>query len=422
VYKANPEIKAKADELLGDSDTKEWLDTIGSASARINYHKHLAEYLIWRNIGVKELISNFKANEISETKRLQEFVNLMLKKLKPASVANYASAIKSRLKYDAFTVTRDIRIPNRTFHPTVANQVVPTKDQIITFLRNGKPDTQVIVALVAFLGFRFKVLGDLRVSDLPEMRIKDNEVTFEKMPTMIKVRRELSKNKRPYQTFLIELGCMIIKNALQIRMRKGERIDSDSYIVPVDCGSDELRIRAKAIARRLNTVFDKIGYTSRPYSLKDYFATQLMNSGIQQNLQTFFMGHSGPMQNEYSLMRQLPLEQIEKLRKLFKEKIEPNLVSPDGDANRIVNHHFKELARKLGIQVKEDDTTDQTIDEIAEVYKGGIADLNKRENVSPLTKQKRINEKELDKYLENNWDISYELKNGDFIVKKILTA
>jgi len=43
-------------------------------------------------------------------------------------------------------------IPNRHLHPTVAKEVVPTKDQIIAFLRNAKPSSQVIIALIAFLG------------------------------------------------------------------------------------------------------------------------------------------------------------------------------------------------------------------------------------------------------------------------------
>lgn len=422
MFKANLEIKAKAEEILKDRDTKEWLVTIGSDSARINYHKHVAEYLLYRKLSIQQLISNFKNDQLKETKKLQEFINQMLKTKAPGSVANYDSAIKSRLRYDGITLTRKIIIPNRTFHPTVANQMVPTKDQIITILRSAKPDTQAIAVLEAFSGFRFKVMSDLRISDFPEMRIKGKEVIFEKMPTLIKVRRELSKNKRPYQTFLIELGCVVLKNALQIRLQKGEQLGLDSYIIPVDCDPSNLTQRSKDVSRRLNTVFDKIGYSSRPYSLKDYFATALMSSQIQQNLQTFFMGHSGPVQNEYSLMRQLPADQIEKLRSIFKEQIEPNLVPQDSDANRIVNHHFKEFAKKLGLEVKEDESTEQTIAEIAEVYKAGIMDLGKRENPPPLQQQKRINEKELDKYLADDWDVSHELKNGDFIIKKTVAS
>jgi hypothetical protein len=49
VFKANPEIQKKVDEIRKDPDTVDWIATISSESARINYEKHLAEYLIYKN-------------------------------------------------------------------------------------------------------------------------------------------------------------------------------------------------------------------------------------------------------------------------------------------------------------------------------------------------------------------------------------
>ncbi|MGI0064279.1 MAG: hypothetical protein ACREAL_05345, partial [Nitrosopumilaceae archaeon] len=99
MVKANKQLLVKLEEILQDNDTKEWVNTIGSESARLNYPKHVAEYLLHRNIPIKKLIKNFKTSEIQETKKVQEFVNYMLKRLAPSSVANYVSAIKSRLQY-----------------------------------------------------------------------------------------------------------------------------------------------------------------------------------------------------------------------------------------------------------------------------------------------------------------------------------
>jgi len=345
----------------------------------------------------------------------------MLKKLAPSTVANYVSAIKSRLQYDSLSFARDIRVKNRTYHQTITEEITPTEDQVIQFLRNAKPDTQLIIALMAFMGIRFHTIAGLKIADFPEMRItENNEIIFEKIPTRVKIRRELSKNKRDYETFFIEFGCKILENSLKIRMNKGEKINSNSLIVPIDSDESPLRLKAKAISRRLYTVFNKINFDSRPYSLKGYFATQLMNSGIQQNYQTLFMGHSGIVQNEYVSQRKFSTEQIEKMRTLFKQQIEPHLIPQESDANRVVNHHFKEFAKQLGLEVKDTSSTDETIAEIAEVYKAGIQDLATRENDAPIPKQKRINQKELDKYLADGWDISHELKNGDFIVKQLV--
>jgi len=420
VFKANLAIQEKVKEILTDSDTKEWIETIDSESAKINYQKHLAEYLLDRQLTINELVRNFKKDEIFEIKRVQAFVNKMIKRLAPGTVANYVSAIKSRMQYDGIQFIKNVKILNRTRHPTVEDEVVPTKDQIISFLRNAKHGTQSIIALIAFLGVRFKVIADLRVKDFPEMTItEDNDIIFEKVPTRVKVRSELSKNGKEYQTFLIEIGCQIIRNSLLVRMKNGEKIDSNSFIVPIECESSSLRKRANFLARRCYTVFNKVGYTYRPYSLKNFFATALMNSGLEQNWQTFFMGHSGVVQNEYTVRRQQPTEQIEEMRQKFKEKIEPYLIPQVNNADVTVRKEFKKLAKAFGLEVKEEDTTDDTIEEIAVVYKSALDDLSRRTDV-PTSKQRRISVSELDNYLEKGWEYQDKLPNGDLIVRQVI--
>ena len=422
---ANPELMAKLDEILKDNDTKQWIATLASESVQLNYPKHFAEYLRYTNQTVQQMIKNFNEDQIKESKHIQEFVNHMIniKKLAPSNVANYVSAVKNRLEYEGIILTKKIRIPNRHIHHTIANQVVPTKDQIIRFLQNARPETQLVIALMAFLGIRFNVIGDLRVSDFPEMRITDKEVIFEKMPTRINIRLSVTnKSKKEYMTFLIESGCQILKNSLELRLRRGEKLEPNSFIIKTDCIKDSIKQRANVVSRRLYTVFNKIVYESRPYSLKDFFATALANTGIQQNYQTYFMGHTGPVQNVYSTNRKQPPEQIEFMRNLFKEKIEQYLIPQPNSNEARIQEVWKEFGKQIGLEVKEDSSTEETIAEIAGVYKAGMLDLDKRENPPTLQKQKRINEKELDKYLADDWDVSHELKNGDFIVKKIVAS
>ena len=96
MVESNNLLASKVAELLQDEDTKQWLVTLGSESSKINYKKHLAEYLLNHNITIAQLIENFKQNEAQEAKNLQAFVNQMLEKLAPSSVANYVAAVKSR--------------------------------------------------------------------------------------------------------------------------------------------------------------------------------------------------------------------------------------------------------------------------------------------------------------------------------------
>lgn len=205
-------------------------------------------------------------------------------------------------------------------------------------------------------------------------------------------------------------------------MTNGEKLNNDSLLVPTKCKNTTVRQRAKAVSRRLTTVFKKVEYGSRPYSLKNFFATALLNSSVEQNLQTFYMGHTGAVQNVYSVNRQQPPEQIEKMRIVFKEKIEPNLVPQEGNADASVRKGFRKLAESLGIEVKEDADTDETIAEIAEIYKAGKDDVSRREISPNPIKQKRITEEEIDDYLEDDWEITHTLSNGNLIVKKIMIS
>jgi len=415
VVEPKPEISAKVLEILKDTDTKEWVKSLTSESCKMNYPKHVAEYLLYRNNSIKTMIKNFNKDTIKETKKVQQFVNHRLEYLAGGSVANYVSAIKNRLEYEGIQLTKKIRIPNRHVHPTIAEETVPTKDLIISFLSHANLSAQAIIALISFLGVRFKVIAGLKISDFPELKIVDKKVEFGKMPTLVRIRGELSKNKKAYLTFLIEFGCNIIKRWLEYRLRQGESLTTNSLIMPVETKST-LKKQASIIARRLYTVFEKVDYKSRPYSLKNFFATALMNSGIQQNFQTFFMGHTGPVQNVYSVGRQLPQEQIENMRHLFKEKIEPYLIPYDTHADIAVKHAFKKYAEDIGLKVEDAAPVEATIAEIAQVYTAAKQDLTKRTN----GKQKRIKEKDLDKFLESGWALESVLPSGDLVIKNHL--
>jgi hypothetical protein len=84
---------------------------------------------------------------------------------------------------------------------------------------------------MAFSGLRPQVLGNydgsdgLRLSDLLEAKI-DNEkklIEFTRIPTLIRVRKPLSKAGHQYFTFLCEEGCRYIKEYLENRVIQQSR-------------------------------------------------------------------------------------------------------------------------------------------------------------------------------------------------------
>ncbi|MBS7635158.1 site-specific integrase [Candidatus Bathyarchaeota archaeon] len=175
--------------------------------------------------------------------------------------------------------------------------------------------------LVAHSGLRIESIGNysgedgLRVKDFPEMTIKGHKVGFTKIPAMIIVRKELSKARRQYFTFVSEEGCEYIKDYLKERMRCGEELTFESPII-----TPKLRmkpfIRAINVGDVIRSVICKAGFTWRPYVLRSYFDTQLMlaeSKGlVLRDYHEFWMGHKGDIENRYTTNKQkLPEDVIE---------------------------------------------------------------------------------------------------------------
>jgi len=91
--------------------------------------------------------------------------------------------------------------------------------------------------LVAHSGLRLGVIGDyqgkneLLLRDFPELKIYDGKTWFEKIPTLIIIRKDLSKAGYQYFTFLSQEGCEYLRDYLESRMRKGETLNGDSPLI-----------------------------------------------------------------------------------------------------------------------------------------------------------------------------------------------
>ena len=108
-------------------------------------------------------------------------------------------------------------------------------------LSEAKLRSRAVCGIVALLRVRPEVLGNhealdgLRVGDLPELRIENGKIEFTKIPTIVNVRRELSKNPFEYFTFLSREGCEYLKDYLEWRMKRGERLKGIiKLILPAD--------------------------------------------------------------------------------------------------------------------------------------------------------------------------------------------
>ncbi|MEM3101725.1 MAG: hypothetical protein QXT99_10295 [Candidatus Nitrosotenuis sp.] len=167
------------------------------------------------------------------------------------------------------------------------------------------------------------------VRDLPEIQIdnKNKTVRFSKVPAIINVRAELSKNRLPYFTFIIEEGCNLIKDYLEFRMHQNEAITEDSKLIQTPSKFTSFTKIRKNLGNSVKRAFNRARFDQRPYVLRSYFSTILDNANIQHNRQKFYAGHKGDVQMTYTLRKQLSEDMIEEMRQQFKELVEPRLLT-----------------------------------------------------------------------------------------------
>jgi hypothetical protein len=234
-------------------------------------------------------------------------------------IVNILKAVCSWLSFNRIDLKVKVKIKGVQDTPTLKDERIPTKEELKKIFLSGDKKARAASVLIVHSGLRIEVLGDyfgvdgLMIKDLPEMVVKEDEIEFTKVPTMIIVRKNLSKAKHQYFSFLTEEGCNYLKDYLEERMREGEKLTPESavitpkrkmknFVTPINIG-DAIR---KAIR--------KAGLPWRPYVLRDYFDTQLMlaeSKGlVLRNYRAFWMGHKGDIENRYTTNKQRLLEQV----------------------------------------------------------------------------------------------------------------
>ena len=145
--------------------------------------------------------------------------------------------IRSWLDHHGIRIERKIKVRGAERTPTLKDERVPTQKELHKIFLSGSPRDRACCVFIAHSGVRPEVLGNyqgndgLRVRDFPEMRIEGKEVIFDAIPTMIKVREELSKSGRKYFSFLSTQGCEYLKEFLESRLRAGEKFTEDTDII-----------------------------------------------------------------------------------------------------------------------------------------------------------------------------------------------
>ncbi|EQD79054.1 integrase/recombinase, partial [mine drainage metagenome] len=137
--------------------------------------------------------------------------------------------------------------------------------------------------LMAFSGLRPQAIGNyggtdgLRLSDLDGVTVEGSNVTVPEPPILVKVRAANSKAGHTYFTFLGAEGAEYLRAFLEERARSGEQLGPESDIIHPYRVKKKF-VQATNIGRQVRLALRRGGIQARPYVLRSYFASRLLEA------------------------------------------------------------------------------------------------------------------------------------------------
>jgi len=276
-------------------------------------------------------------------------------------------------------------------------------------------------------GVRPEVLGNhkgndgLRMKDLPEMSYSNGTVEFEKIPTMVIVRPELSKSRKQYITFLSEEGCDYLKGYLEGRMLSGEALGPDTDIITPKIGS-KMFVCTINIGDGVRKAIRTAGFSWRPYVLRCYFDSQLLLAEsrglITHAYRQFFMGHVGDIDARYTTNKgRLTEEMLEDMRTAYSRSTKYLQTMKTTTNEDVIIRTVKKQILLLGGEEPEsldaldfDSISDEEIlVRLENVLAGRITGNGTRQKMIPIV--------ELEDYINKGWEWVTEVPGEKCVVK-----
>jgi hypothetical protein len=434
-------MRAKYAYLLEDADVRRWFDNLAAKSllTATVYLRNLGLYCELNKTDPKSIL------KVARTKAFRDgftdFVRKLEREGKAGSyIARFKKTLNSWLAYNGVNVKLKVNVRGESDAPTIAGERVPSKEELDRILRMATPRARVSIALMAFSGLRPQTLGNydgtdgVRLGDFPEAEIRQDGVEFAKVPTMLIVRKRLSKARHQYFTFVPQQTITYIQEYLEDRIKQGEKLTKDSPILGFDPrGVKKNRfLRTTLVTRDIREAILRAGFGWRPYVLRAYCDTNMIiaesKGKISHPYLQFIMGHKGDIEARYSTNKGvLPPNMIEDMRKAYKE-CEPFLstaTQPLEQASIVKEakiEALKSMAKSLlgidlvDVKVAREKQLGRELnrDEELELYEREL----KRLRDGKHNPQRIIHEKELEKYLAEGWQFVSVLPSQKILIKK----
>ena len=327
-------LKDRTAQLLEkNDDVNRWHNNLTSDSAKRIYSEALAKLEEFNDTTPNDLVNNFQNDKKKGEDMITDFIGVMREKYSPGVTRNILVGIKSWLRHNDIIVLRKINTGNRFETPTIVNERPPSQKEMGWIIGYANPRAKAAISLIAFAGLRPNAAANITIANMPDLNI-DGIPHFIKTPALITIPPNLSKNKRPYITFLSSEGCKYLEHYFKARFESGEKLTSSS---PILTASSKARIKTfsrKGFQRLVKRVFEEAKFNNRPYVLRSYYATAIDNSRLPHNWAEFWLGHTGDISMTYTVRKRLSDSVLEDMREQFKKNVDPLLSSSGGEVTR----------------------------------------------------------------------------------------
>jgi len=424
-------MQPKYRELLLDEDVRRWFENLRAKSV-------LTATVALRNLGYyceltqttpKGILAKARSNEKDFRYEFTDFVRKLEKEGKAGSyIARFKKVILSWLKFNDIRLQLTVNISGENETPTIANERVPSKEELARILRKATSRGRVAIVMMAFSGLRPESLGDyegtdgLRLGDIKDLRISD-EIQFDKTPSMVMVKNKLSKARHQYFSFIGEEGTTYIKEYLEERRKQGEELTYDSPLLQFDVRGVKKNnfLRTTLVTRDIREAIEQAGLKMRPYVLRAYFSTALdiaeSKGLISHPWRQFIMGHKGDIEARYSTNKRLSPDMIEEMRQSYQKCLkymETRMSEVSEDNARL--YLQQQLLSAVGYRQDEIDKMD-----LADIGTDDFQKLLRDKVAGAMTsngsKQKLVPMNEIEKLLGEGYEFQAVLPNGKAIMK-----
>ena len=416
--------------LLNDPDVRRWFENLKSRSilTATVYLRSLGLYCELNQLSPQQILAAAGTKKFRD--EFTDFVRKFESEGKAGSyIVRFKKVLNSWFAYNDLNVKLKVNIAGENDTPTLREERVPSKEELDKILRMASPRGRVSIALMAFCGLRPETLGNysgtdgLRIGDLLELTMANNAVNFSRIPSMILVRKSLSKTRNQYFTFIPSQGITYLTEYLLTLSKRGEKLGNDSPVLGVDdrgARKNEF-LRTTLVTRDIKEAIVRAGFQWRPYVLRAYFDTNMIIAESKGTMShpylQFLMGHNGDIEARYSTNKGvLPPNMIEGIRDAYKHSQSYLTTNVDVGDEKLGEAFKKQLLVVTGFkreEISKLDVPNMTDEELHDLVKKRLLNVVGKNG----SKQKVVSENELGRYLDDGWEFVTSLSNDRAIVR-----